>query len=153
MKEILEFKGPYFFLSNFYPSAFVWLGLRWPTAEHAFQAMKSQDPKIWKVVQNLRTPADAKNFGRHNIRLRKDWEVVKIPTMAEVQEAKYSMPLMEAKLLRTEDAYLSEGNWHGDDFWGYCFKTKQGRNELGKLIMTERARKVTVIKLRGGLIG
>lgn len=122
-EPILEFKGDHFWLSNFYSSAFVYRGLRWFTSEHAFQAMKSLDPKIWTVVQNLRTAREAKVYGRH-LDLRKDWESVKLEFMEEVVLTKFCKVSLREKLLGTGDAYLSEGNWHKDDYWGYCLKTK-----------------------------
>lgn len=137
-EPILEFKGPYFFLSNFYPSAFVYLGLKWPTSEHAFQAMKTLDSRQWFKVAALPTASEAKNYGRHNIALRSDWEQVKLTFMKEVVRAKFVKASLKSKLVSTGSWYLSEGNWHGDDYWGYCFKTKQGRNELGRILMEVR---------------
>lgn len=141
VSDILQFKGEHFWLSNFYMSAFTWKGLRWASGEHAFQAMKSRDPKIWAIVQKLRTPSEAKSFGRYEIELREDWEVVKIPTMAEMLEAKYSKLTLHHKLLATGNVRLSEGNWHKDDFWGVCLKTNQGQDWLGKLTMDLRYKK------------
>lgn len=134
---ILEFKAGNFCYSNFYRQAFVWRGLRWATSEHPFQAMKSRDPKIWQIVQNLRTPREAKAYGRQIV-LREDWENVKLSLMYAIVYAKFSTTSLGAKLVATGDAYLSEGNWHRDDYWGYCFHTKQGQNHLGRILMLVR---------------
>lgn len=48
------------------------------------------------------------------------------------------------KLLETGDEELIEGNTWKDVFWGYDVNLKQGKNNLGKMLMKIRdARKTT----------
>src|SRR4051812_21328901 len=43
--RIAEFQGEYRFLSNFWPATVEFEGIRYPTAEHAYQAAKTLDAK------------------------------------------------------------------------------------------------------------
>jgi predicted NAD-dependent protein-ADP-ribosyltransferase YbiA (DUF1768 family) len=69
---IRRFIGEFGYLSNFYPAS-VTLGLEYPTAEHAFQASKSQDFFDHLAIQQAPKPRDAKRLGR-TVELRPDWE-------------------------------------------------------------------------------
>jgi len=166
--DILEFTGANRFLSNFYPCVFEYKGYFWPTSEHAFQAMKvfkGTGPRfrydldsIWRFVfPNIKKPvlvtedlfmyeftripgpSKAKKAGRI-VQKREDWDTIRVNVMQEVVNAKF-MPntRMAVLLLRTGDALLEEGNWHGDDFWGVCFRKGTGQNHLGKCLMHRRA--------------
>ncbi|KKL10659.1 hypothetical protein LCGC14_2553590 [marine sediment metagenome] len=132
---ITEFKGDYGFLSNFYPAE-VWLdGRDYPSVEHAFQAAKTLDLNIRTDIKSL-TAGSAKRAGR-TVRLRPDWEDIKLPIMENLVRQKFqSHAKLGRSLLDTHDRALVEGNWWGDTFWG-VHKGK-GENHLGKILMKVR---------------
>jgi len=132
-----SFSGPYRFLSNFYPAP-LWYGdLRWPTAEHAYQAAKAGNIRAWQMaVLEQPSPGRAKRFGR-TIPLREDWEDVKRKIMFDVVWAKFSgSPGLAGMLRDTGGEYLMEGNTWGDDYWGAVDGV--GRNYLGRILMAVR---------------
>jgi len=140
---IPEFQGRYRFLSNFYllPEPLEWEGILYPTTEHAFQAAKSTDPAVRRVIAAAEkdgkpSPAIAKKLGR-GVALRPGWEEMKIPIMEELLCLKFAHPALGRLLLETGDAFLIEGNTWGDTFWGVS--RGSGRNELGKALMRVRA--------------
>lgn len=132
-EEILEFKGRYFFLSNFFPSQVFYNGKYFRNAEAAFQSEKC--PKRADEFCEL-NPSEAKKLGRR-VTLRNDWEEVKDSVMYEVCLAKFTQNQdLAEKLVSTGDAYLVEGNTWGDKVWGVC--NGIGENRLGKIIMMIR---------------
>lgn len=135
--KINKFDGKFRFLSNFYPSPIFYDGILYPTVEHAFQAAKTLDVRERKAKFNDKlTPGEAKRNGRH-VKLRPDWEEVKVNIMYELVLQKFTAhPLLAQDLLKTYPATLIEGNhWH-DHFWGVCDGT--GENKLGLILMKVR---------------
>lgn len=134
-ENIKGFFGPYRFLSNFEPCLVEFEGLTYPSTEAAYQAAKCKDLLYRKSFLHL-TAAQAKKEGR-NVRLREDWEYVKLKIMREVLISKFAKNtyLME-KLLATGDKYLEETNWWGDRFWGVAHG--EGENHLGRILMQIR---------------
>lgn len=123
------------FLSNF-AYAFIEIdGVRYPTVENAFQAMKCKD-KEDRLMFVYQKPGAAKRLGR-KVQLREDWEDIKVKVMYILLVKKFSQPEFREKLLATGDARLIEGNTWGDKFWGVPFG-KTGKNILGKLLMKVR---------------
>ena len=133
--KIDRFVGDFAFLSNFYPSTVYVDGKRYSTVEHAYQAMKSEDPHVQKAIREAKTPGNAKRLGRC-VKLRDDWESVKVEIMRDLIRKKFDNPFLRPLLLATGDAYLEEGNHWNDRFWGVCKGT--GRNMLGQLLMQVR---------------
>lgn len=143
---INRFQGEYRFLSNFwYPQQKLTLGdnIWYPTIEHAYQAAKSTNLDIRKIISNLPKPGLAKKMGRE-ISIRPDWESIKYDTMFGLIEQKFGNPYnfkLRRMLLATGDQELIEGNlWH-DRYWGICYCRKckgVGENNLGKLLMEQR---------------
>ena len=138
-EAIKSFKGDYAFLSNFYPCTVEYEGMEYPSAEHAFQAAKTLDLEKRKSFSAYPSPAAAKRGGRR-VKLRPDWEEVKIGIMKEIVRDKFTRNAsdmdMKKALLLTGEAYLEEGNNHNDRFWGAVKGV--GRNELGKILMEVR---------------
>lgn len=131
--SINEFRGKYFFLSNFYPAKVEYQGYRFENNEAAFQAAKC--PERMLDFCGL-TPNRAKHLGRR-VPLRSDWELVKYDIMYEVCMAKFTQnPDLFSKLLATGNAELIEGNTWGDRVWGVCHGV--GENHLGKILMRIR---------------
>lgn len=128
-----EFKGRYFFLSNFSESNIVYNGHRFLNAEAAFQAAKC--PNRMADFCNL-NPSEAKRLGRR-VHLRSDWESVKDQVMYDVCLCKFTQnPELLHKLIQTGSAELVEGNTWGDKVWGVCDGI--GENRLGKILMKIR---------------
>lgn len=144
---ISSFSGAHRFLSNYYHAPirlagehFGERGLTFPTNEHAFAACKTLDPSLRVQIASLPTPGDAKRFGRH-ISLRTDWDVIRVPVMQALVRAKFTQHEDLARLLLlTNGEALVEGNNWGDTFWGVDARTSVGANQLGLLLMAERAR-------------
>lgn len=132
---ITSFRNEHFFLSNMYPTILYIDGQIYPSAEHAFQAMKSLDKNDRIAMSVCRSPEEAKKAGKI-VDLRPDWEDVKVGIMYDVLKAKFSDPELAQKLQNTEDEELIEGNTWGDTFWGVC--KGKGENTLGKLLMRVR---------------
>lgn len=138
---ILGFRGAHFFLSNFYPAPLDWWGQVWPTAEHAYQAAKSDDPDERAVIAAAETPGRAKRLGRC-VKLRAGWDAQKVDVMRSILEAKFAVPDLAARLVATGTAPLLELNTWGDRTWGVVARpdgTIDGRNLLGALLMERRA--------------
>jgi ribA/ribD-fused uncharacterized protein len=135
---ITRFDGDYHFLSNFYPRIFSYEGVWWPTAEHAYQAMKSVDSYSYETIRQLPSAGAAKKYGR-KIEIREDWEDVKISVMRRIVAAKFRDRELATRLWQTGNVVLVEGNYWGDTFWGVDYK-KGGENVLGKILMEVRSK-------------
>jgi len=140
---INSFRGKYSFLSNFYQSEITVYGIEYPTVEHAFQAMKFLDRELQIAVSKAPKPVDAKRMGNKRymeklgVKIRKDWDDVKITIMKDVVTLKfYKHPHLLKRLIETGDEELIEGNWWNDTFWGIC--NGVGENHLGKILMEVR---------------
>lgn len=140
VKRIEQFRGQYFFLSNFYDTPVTYLGLTYQNNEAAFQSAKVIGTKQEDQRQTFThlAPNEAKRKGRH-VLLRPDWEKAKDQIMYEIVKDKFTNnPDLQEKLLATGNAILTEGNtWH-DVYWGYDTRQKRGQNKLGKILMRVR---------------
>jgi predicted NAD-dependent protein-ADP-ribosyltransferase YbiA (DUF1768 family) len=58
--------------------------------------------------------------------------------MEDCLRQKFNKEPFRSQLKATGDAIIEEGNHWGDKFWGVCLRTKEGKNELGKLIIRIR---------------
>ena len=130
------FRGKYFFLSNFYPTK-IWIdGMLYPSAEHAFQALKCARGEDRIAISVCRSAKEAKKAGRQ-VQMRADWEDVKVDVMHRILSAKFSQnATLLAMLIDTSNEELIEGNCWGDTYWGVC--QGEGQNALGKLLMQVR---------------
>lgn len=134
-KAIRQFRGDFFFLSNFYNCPVAYKQLTYTNNEAAFQAQKCVSDTE-RIQFTKLSPSEAKRLGRR-VSLRKDWEDVKVSIMEEVVRAKFTQNAELAdKLLATGDAHLEEGNTWGDRVWG----TVNGieANQLGIILMKIR---------------
>lgn len=132
---INKFRGEYAFLSNMYPIMVRIDGESYPSAEHAFQALKSLNKDVRLAISVCRSPSEAKYAGKH-IELRDDWDSVKVDIMYKILLAKFKNPELAKKLKDTGSEELIEGNTWNDKFWGVC--NGDGQNMLGKLLMKVR---------------
>lgn len=137
-----NFHGHYYFLSNFSESPFWAYGKRWPTVEHAFQAIKCKNRADFEAVHKAETPGVAKRLGRR-AELIDMWDYKRNGFMKHFLEMKFLQnDDLLAQLLATGDAELIEGTtWH-DNYWGNCTcekcEDKPGQNHLGKMLMDIR---------------
>jgi N-glycosidase YbiA len=139
-RSIIAFRGSYAFLSNFYNSGVpidLGDGLLYPTAEHAFQAMKTDDMLERQVICAADTPHGAKRLGR-KVNKRADWDAwYRVWAMDVVLTNKFhGNEKLTRYLLATGDAVLIEGNDWGDTYWGQV--DGKGQNMLGILLMVMR---------------
>lgn len=139
--RIDAFIGLHHHLSNFSNAPVAYAGLEFPNVECAFQAAKCANPADQPQFRDL-TAGQAKRLGRR-VRMRDDWERVKLAVMLEMLRQKFTPDRVAGQaLLATGDADLVEGNDWGDQFWG-CTRGPDGawvgENHLGKLLMRVRA--------------
>lgn len=132
---INSFTGEYRFLSNFWPAEVQMYGVAYPTVEHAYQASKTNNPKLRETIRACPTPGEAKRKGKQLV-IRQDWFTFRLQAMETLLRRKFSIPELKEKLLSTGEEDLVEGNNWGDTFWGVCLN--QGENNLGKLLMKIR---------------
>ena len=138
LPDIAGFTGEYAFLSNFYPATIVHDdGVTYPTAEHAYQAQKTTNPTTKQKIASLPYPGAAKRYGA-KLPLTEEWSWERYTVMDRVLMLKFQDPVLQKRLLDTENARLVETNFWGDVYWGVCNGT--GANVLGTLLMSIRAR-------------
>lgn len=133
--DITEFSGEYRFLSNFWPAPVMLDGVVYPTVEHAYQAAKSTDYTVRNTILKCWNATQAKAYGRR-VKIRDDWESVKLDIMADLVWLKFQEPTLRRQLVDTAGHYLIEGNTWGDTFWGVCRGV--GQNHLGRILMNVR---------------
>jgi ribA/ribD-fused uncharacterized protein len=131
------FRGEHFFLSNFYPCLVPYEGLNYPSAEHAYQAAKSLNPRVREAIAALPDAKSAKRDGRE-ISVRPDWEDVKIQIMENIVRVKFTgSKYLGERLVETFPHRIIHANWWGDTFWGV--HRGNGEDHLGKILMKVRA--------------
>ena len=136
---------------GFYPRAFdafnnfaafqvTWKGVRWPTAEHAYQAAHFFDvaPELVEQIRNAGSPEEAFAIANaHADREQADWADKKLQCMYDICRAKLEQhPFIQEKLRQTGDVPIVEDS-PVDSFWGWG-PHHDGRNELGKIWMRLR---------------
>lgn len=132
---IEQFQGEYRWLSNFWPVRVTLDGYSYPSVEHAYQASKTLDRSERLLISTAPSAGTAKRLGKR-LKLRRDWDDVKVDVMYELLCQKFSRTELRRLLLATGDQQIIEGNSWGDTFWGVC--RGEGQNHLGKLIMQIR---------------
>ena len=72
------------------------------------------------------------------LKLREDWESIKVKVMRDILAAKFSDPTLARRLKETQGQLSEDNTWH-DQIWGNCVcsihKDTPGRNLLGVLLM------------------
>lgn len=141
-----SFTGRWNFLSNFFPVEIEHQGIKYPSVEHYYVAMKvKNDQQIdgkyigyvdcRELISKIKTPGEAKRFGR-TLKIRKDWDNVKFDVMLWGVREKFKKEELREMLLNTGDQQLIEGNFWNDTYWGVCKGV--GENNLGKILMRVR---------------
>lgn len=139
MDTIKQMTGEHAWLSNFWPSPITIDGTEYPTAEHAFQALKTDDPAERAAIAAAPKPGQAKRLGK-KVTLRAGWnDGGRDEAMTRVIEAKFAPGTeLAARLIATGDALIQEGNTWNDTYWGISLKTGKGKNRLGQILMQRR---------------
>lgn len=126
--------------SNFEPfdTPFIYQGISYKTPENFYQAMKTEITDIetrYKIASV--SASQSKKLGR-KVKLRSDWEDIKIDVMRYVLKIKFKPgTTWYKKLLSTGVDEIVEWNNWGDRIWGKTLDGK-GSNYLGKLLMEIR---------------
>lgn len=121
------------FLSNFYKCEIKYGHFTYNSSECAYMSEKREDLK-WKEFCSTSSAAEVKKKSR-SVKIRPDWDRIKIRVMFDVLRIKFSIPELREKLLATGDQELIEGNDWNDTFWGVDKNTGEGRNFLGRILM------------------
>lgn len=130
-----EFRGEYYFLSNFFNAPVEYDGISYLNNEAAFQAQKTKTREERYAFSSL-DPSAAKRRGRR-VDLRDGWDNIRIAIMKDIVKAKFSQnEELAEKLLATGNECLIEGNTWGDRFWGKV--NGVGENHLGQILMQIR---------------
>lgn len=139
--SIVEFRGDYSFLSNFYPHSIEYMGILYPSSEHAYVSAKSNNVDFKIKISKIKSPSEVKRLGRETD-LVENWNNIKLSIMEEIVRIKFSDEVMKSQLLATNGKDLYEGNWWHDNFYGYCICDKCGdkikNNHLGNILMKIR---------------
>jgi ribA/ribD-fused uncharacterized protein len=135
MKVIAGFKGDYRWLSNFERCDILYKGILYKSSESAYQAQKTRDIKVRHIFSKL-DARDSKALSKV-IKLRDDWDEVKVSIMEEICRIKFNLPQFKSRLVATNNMEIIESNYWGDTFWGVCDGV--GDNHLGKIIMKIRS--------------
>jgi ribA/ribD-fused uncharacterized protein len=139
-KFIGSFRGDKFFLSNFYGSPIVVKGKMYLTSEHFYQASSAEKEEDAEKIRLCKTPGETKKIVK-NIKKRKDWDSIKLKIMNIALTYKFFQNIEIArKLYDTKNEEIIEYNNWGDKFWGKDIETKEGKNNLGILLMDVRKR-------------
>ncbi len=140
---INQFKGEYDFLSNRFNCRFVWQGLKYGSAEAAFQASKCEDEAERKVYASCSVDKAALR-GKEQIPYS-GWETARISIMESILQAKFEQnPALMEKLKETGNRILINGNSKQETFWGVDLYSWQGENHLGKIIMKIREKETLI---------
>ncbi len=137
MTDILEFRGPTRWLSNFHECLIVFEGWSYRSTEAAYQAHKTE---MWEHRYPFVTmsPTLAMTTGRSRP-VRPNWDEMKFDVMYSINLDKFTRhPELSQMLIATGDGRLIEGNTWGDIYWGVCDGI--GQNNLGRILMLIRDR-------------
>lgn len=135
-KVINNYRGFYYFLSNFYPCKFTYGGETWRSAEHCFQAQKTVSPNMLASILHAKTAVEARVLGHSVSMLPPTWEDDKSSIMKSILMAKFEQnPNLARRLVKTKDKILAELTIN-DPYWNMT--PKGGKNVLGKLLMEVR---------------
>jgi hypothetical protein len=122
----------YMDFSNFGATPFELGGKTWPTVEHYFQAMKTEDEGDRELIRKAGWPGEAKRLGRRVV-LRDQWDAIKYDIMFGAVRAKFDQhpKLMEA-LLATGNRPLHEDR--PDPWWGGGPNYPKGKDWMGMIL-------------------
>jgi ribA/ribD-fused uncharacterized protein len=159
--ELPEAEKPVFFFSklpenkefsNFYEAKFSMDGVEYPSAEHAYQAIKAKtfgDDSMFEKIMKAKSAQSAKAFGRKVANFNEDtWTGKKDEVMRSILRAKFTQnPALRTKLMETGTRPIANADPR-NKYWGIgtslnTEKAKDpskwlGANTLGKLLVELR---------------
>ena len=138
MITIPYYETSFFALHNFSANAIEIDGTTYPTAEHAFHALKFDDPRIREKIVNSSSPVTAFHLGKkYKPQRRADWDDIKVGVLEDIIRRKAQQnPDVKEALLLSGDEQIVELN-ENDGFWGSGADGK-GMNHTGKILMKIR---------------
>ncbi len=107
-----EFRGKYFFLSNFYIKPVYYMSQWYRSSEHAFQAQKATNDKDKQYILNAESAAYAKKRG-NEIECLSCWKDIRMMEMYRILRCKFTDGILAEKLIETRETLLIEGNLIG----------------------------------------
>lgn len=133
---INSFRGEYNWLSNMYSCNVEYKENIFKSVENAYMFAKADTSGEW-LKFCLENPPNIVKKESKNIKIRKDWEDIKLKVMYELLVKKFTQEPFKTKLLNTGNENIQEGNFWNDLFWGVDLKQNPnvGENNLGRLIM------------------
>lgn len=136
---IYEFRGDYGWLSNFYPCKVTYRHSEFDSVEQAYMFAKNDTSGDWLEFCLNNPPAICKAQSKL-IKIRDDWDSVKLEIMELLLEQKFNKEPFKSKLIATGNRNIIEGNYWNDSFWGIDLKVNPnyGENHLGRIIMKIR---------------
>jgi ribA/ribD-fused uncharacterized protein len=116
-------------------------GISYRTSEHYYQAHKTEDLKDRLEISLLGPHQAKRKLASGKYPIRHEWNTkMKLSIMRRALMWKFAKgTTWYEKLKATEGEEIVEWNNWSDLWWGKDLETKQGRNELGKLLMDIRA--------------
>lgn len=134
-------KSGRFPFSNFEPVDGLELdGVPYPTAEHLFQALKTDDPSWRERIRTAAGPGRAKRLGRL-VPLREYWDELRDVAMRTVLRREFALKPFRSRLLAWEGPIVERTTRH-DTYWGTCSCPRhggRGENRFGQLLEELRA--------------
>ena len=112
-------------------------GLAYYSIEAFYYAMKTSDKdKRRKIAQlNIKqSSAAVKSIGK-TIPEKPDWYIQKWAVLLYALRDKFSQTRYRQLLLNTENLYIEETNWWGDQYYGVDLKSGLGFNIFGYILM------------------
>lgn len=134
-----SFRGEYNFLSNMHDCQINHLGHMFNSVEHAYMFSKNPLDKDWLNKCLTLSASEIKKQSK-SIKLRDDWNDVRLPIMFGLLKQKFSKEPFRSRLINTGNENIVEGNSWGDIFWGVDIKKTPniGENWMGRLLMDIR---------------
>ena len=127
-------------LNNFSAHCIDIWGIRFPTAEHAYQWKKFSDaePEIAKQILDTGSPEEAQKIAhRYKPKMPKDWHYTKVAVMEEILRAKLVQHEIVCDALKRTGKRKIIENSPINAFWG-CGSAGDGKNMMGALWMKIR---------------
>lgn len=138
--RITQFRGQYDFLDNTYPCLVMLEGDLYPSAEHAFQAAKTQCKEARLRIRDCMDGLTARRAGAHlrDGNERAWYDGTRDEIMEAVLADKFSRnKFLRSRLIATGEAELIFSS-DQDKYWGMV--RGRGENKLGIALMALRAR-------------